>query len=270
MPEYTTRRQIPYPDADNSESPAGPAQIKAVADSLDDAPYWDKGIFADRPVSTPASPGKDGRFYYVIGDATPANNGVLWLDYGTGWVVANGAGTIIDTLNNQPAANTVPSGTRFFATDQVAEYVSDGTAWTRVSSPAGLIVMTLAAAADPGYILLQGQAWPSTSGIYADLYGELGGTTLPDFRGLGPMGYKSGDSDFGTLRASGGEKKHTLTNGELPAHHHGGVITSSGGSDGWSFTGGPYHVGGSTADDGGGLSHNNLQPFIVVNFQAKL
>jgi len=35
-----------------------------------------------------------------------------------------------------------------------------------------------------------------------------------DLRGLVPVGYKSGDSNFGTLSSTGGEKTHTLTSAE--------------------------------------------------------
>ena len=276
MPEYTSRLALPKPDADNSESPAGPAQIGALADALDIAAIYSQGILADKPVSTPGSPGISGRFYYVIGDTTPANNGVVWLDYGTGWIQINSPGTIIDLLANIPAANTLPSGSRFFAEDQVAEYLGNGTAWTRMGDQPGEVTICLEATADPGHILLQGQAWPATTGIYADLYAKFGGANLPDLTGAVPVGYKASDADFGALLALVGEKKHTLTTTEIPAHTHTDEVLANSGVDSGSIaaiktwanaTGGTTRNIGSA---GGGLSHNNIQPSRVVNFQAKL
>lgn len=79
------------------------------------------------------------------------------------------------------------------------------------------------------------------------------------------VGYKSGDANFGTLGATGGEATHVLSTGEMPAHTHsiafnpaptaGGVPAGSTGS---------ASAGINTGSTGGGGAHNNLQPFIVV------
>ena len=80
------------------------------------------------------------------------------------------------------------------------------------------------------------------------------------------VGYKSGDSDFGTMAATGGEKTHVLTTTEMPAHHHsmGGFFSSAGGSNGVSGGGIAPNVNTNTQDTGGDGAHNNLQPFLVV------
>jgi hypothetical protein len=268
MSGTTTRLGLPYPGpTDGPDGADVPYWAQALAEAIDGAALYDQGILADRPTSTAGSPGIAGRFYYVLGDSTTANNGILWLDYGTGWVSLNSAGTLEDVLANLPAANTVPAGTRFFATDQVAEYLGNGTSWARLSVPAGVTSICLLATADAGHILLQGQAWPSTSGIYADLYAKFGGATLPDFRQLVPVGFKSGDVDFGTLLGTGGEKKHTLTVNEINHHHtvptH--VDFPEGSTPNQPAVG---NTSGPILDLP--IGHNNLQPFIVVNYQAKL
>lgn len=85
------------------------------------------------------------------------------------------------------------------------------------------------------------------------------------------VGYKSGDADFGTVGATGGEKTHVLTVPEIPSHNHaidpffhgaGGNNESNGGGTAPSVN--PF-----TGSTGGGGSHNNLQPFIVVNIWTR-
>lgn len=112
MPGFTSRLKLPWPLQDNSEAPTGPAQIKALADALDGAAVYSQGILSDRPVSTSGSPGIDGRLYYVKADSTAANNGILWLDNGTGWdliAIIPGAGTYADFTPAIVADTTNPT-----------------------------------------------------------------------------------------------------------------------------------------------------------------
>jgi microcystin-dependent protein len=220
----------------------------------------------------------------------------------TAFVLAN-AVMASGTLASRPAANAVSSGSTYFATDQVVIYRSNGTSWIRMSEPAGLGGVWYTATAPTGYLLLQGQAWPGTTGIYADLFALLGGANLPDMRQRTPVGWQSGDADFGTLLAGTGVKTHTLTAGQMPNHSH--TVNShnhGGGNHGHNFrwdTGGDgvvsYPQGGynsgywmeqpqpitasgviiaseSPGTDGRGNNeaHPNIQPSRVVNFIAKL
>lgn len=89
-------------------------------------------------------------------------------------------------LSNRPAASGVQSGIKFYATDQDVEYVASGSSWLRTGLHPGDLIHTLNSVADTGRIFYQGQAWPGTTGIYADLFAKIGGafpTTLPDMRG---------------------------------------------------------------------------------------
>lgn len=177
---------------------------------------------------------------------------------------------IFDLRDNRPTAGAAGAGGRFIASDMVAEWISDGSAWARIGEQAGGVTMTLAAAATAGKILLQGQAWPATSGIYADLFAILGGSNLPDMRRRVPAGYKSGDADFGALLATGGESAHVLTAAEFEHHHllQSSGNQGSGASNGWLLSTQSNPTDGVHLD--GPAGHNNLQPFIVVNFEAKL
>ena len=108
------------------------------------------------------------------------------------------------------------------------------------------------------------------------------GTTWEQFaKGRTLVGLNSDDSNFNTIGQTGGEKTHTLTTSELPAHGHGMAHTHSytgpntgswkvgtGKAHTWCTSAGGKTSGGaskSTTDNaGGGSAHNNLQPYIVV------
>lgn len=72
------------------------------------------------------------------------------------------------------------------------------------------------------------------------------------------------DADFG-LGSTGGEKTHTLTINEMPAHSHRQRWTSgSGGADGNKGNLNDGYA--DTSSVGGNQAHNNLQPYVAVRF----
>lgn len=144
------------------------------------------------------------------------------------------------------------------------------------SAETGEIRIWAGAAADipDGYLLCDGSAISRTQytklyQIIGDAYGAGDGSTtfnLPDLRDAFPMG-ASTTSPIGT---TGGEAAHVLTVDELAPHCH--TISIRTGSDYQNpstnnsmMTGGSY----STDNTGGGEAHNNLPPFVAINFIIK-
>lgn len=79
----TTRWGIRYPA---SIDPADvPADLQRLASDLDGVAMDDQGPLTNRPVSSPGTPGKRGRYYYAT------DNGTLYRDFGTGWTAVNPA-----------------------------------------------------------------------------------------------------------------------------------------------------------------------------------
>ena len=100
----------------------------------------------------------------------------------------------------------------------------------------------------------------------------LGGTWTAWGSGKVPVGVNTSDTDFATSEQTGGEKTHTLSVNEIPAHSH----RFTGVNDSTTVTAqyGNYPVriyqdkksnwnGNASWDTGGGGAHNNLQPYIT-------
>lgn len=112
----------------------------------------------------------------------------------------------------------------------------------------------------------------------------LGGTWTAWGSGKVPVGVNSSDTDFATVEKTGGEKTHTLTESEMPAHKHGinvagtrldsngtfrvSAYTQSSGGAFWNMAIGKKGEAVGThdaniTDTGSNKSHNNLQPYIT-------
>lgn len=83
------------------------------------------------------------------------------------------------------------------------------------------------------------------------------------------VGLDAGDTSFDTAGETGGEKTHTLTVAEMPAHQHPMARADGGSTYQYSYKnniGHPTSGVAYTERAGGGGAHNNLQPYIVVYF----
>lgn len=142
--------------------------------------------------------------------------------------------------------------------------------------PIGSIVEWGSDAAPENWLICNGQElkrneYPDLFAAIGTTYGEGDGSTtfkLPDMSSKFPIGYNSSDSDFNSLGKTGGEKEHTLTLGELPSNPILTTNTSSAATDGYIMRGSytsvsNYNVGGN------GEAHNNMPPYLVVNYIIK-
>ena len=173
------------------------------------------------------------------------------------------------TFSTLPIFTNTPSN----ATDGANKsYVDQGV------SPSAAIIGFGGSSAPTGWLLCDGSAVSRTTyaalfAIIGTTYGSGDGSTtfnLPDLRTRVPAGYKSGDVNFGTIGGVGGEATHVLTTNEMPSHNHSYGAT---GSQNNVAGGGPFTFqptgSGTTGSAGGGAAHNNLQPYITINFIIK-
>ena len=168
--------------------------------------------------------------------------------------------------------------------------------------PAGIINQYGGSVAPAGYLMCTGQSiltaeYPALFQAIGYAYGGSGANFIvPDLRSRVPVG-KGVDVEFDTLGETGGAKTHTLITAEMPSHthtqdaHNHSVTTNSAAEattiGGYSPTYmrmffGTDRAGSilnySTAmqttiatnqNTGGGGAHNNLQPYIVLNYIIK-
>ncbi len=123
----------------------------------------------------------------------------------------------------------------------------------------------------PGWLLCNGSAVSRI--IYAGLFAVIGtaygagdGSTtfnLPDMRGRVPVGI--GASGVIIPGDVGGEQNHILTVAEMPSHTHTTGLLHPYHANTSSGSGNTAYAG-DTGPTGDGLAHNNMQPYIGVNY----
>ena len=151
-----------------------------------------------------------------------------------------------------------------------------------VSGITGTIQMYAGLIAPSGWMFCDGSA--ISREIYSELFSVIGTAygsgngsntfNVPNFKGKVPVGLNSSEIEFDTLGKSSGEKTHILTTPEMPSHNHTfqawnntNTDTSDIFTNDWRLDPGSGTWG--TSNTGGGQAHNNLQPYLVMNYIIK-
>jgi microcystin-dependent protein len=173
--------------------------------------------------------------------------------------------------------------------------------------PKGAINIWSTASAPDGWLLCDGSSllrasYAALFAVIGTTYGSVDGThfNLPNLKGRVVVGLNASETEFDGLGELGGEKTHQLTEAELAAHthsnnqhNHGGATggtqlnpsqtgQTSGGSarriDTQNLTGtiaDTSHQHSITAESitinnaGSNTAHNNLQPYMALNYIIK-
>ena len=172
-------------------------------------------------------------------------------------------------------ADIIPTGA------EVEQMILDAFAATLADARRGTIAAYAGSTAPTGTLLCDGAAvsritYAALFAILGTRYGSGNGSTtfnLPNLKGRVPVGMDALQSEFDALGETGGAKTHTLTESQIPIHAH-NIKSASAANDGAINTnqlavgkeGTIYANKNPIETAGGGLAHNNLQPYTVVNY----
>jgi microcystin-dependent protein len=178
-------------------------------------------------------------------------------------------------INDNPS---IPNVNKFTDDDmnEIKEKVNINTPIGAVSIFAGTVV-------PEGWLICDGSeisrsTYSNLFNVIGTTYGAGDGSTtfnLPDMRHAVPVGVDNRDSDFDTIGKTGGEKTHTLTINETPSHNHQFKFSyevnapAAGSGQIYFGTERNYNTGSNsnkTEATGDGQAHNNMQPYIVMNY----
>lgn len=219
---------------------------------------------------------------------------VVAVTVGVRQVTATVTEAAIAVNNGVLVGATVGDPTGFESSDVQASRITSTEA--RVSSlernaesggmPSGALTPWAGSAAPAGWLTCDGSAvsrvtYPALFAAVGTTYGAGDGSTtfnLPNMKGRTPVGVDATQTEFATRGQLGGEKTHTLTVGEMPSHSHNPPVavvyngnasqyrslfaTNSGF---WS----PGDSNNAVTPTGGGGAHNNLQPYVALNYIIK-
>jgi len=225
---------------------------------------------------------------------TPSNwtivyDTTLWENYqyigGTWYAIAAGS--------TQPnASDTVAWKVEMTTQAEFDAWTTTGTTWAKIVPT----VVEIIAGAKYIWITWEVKIWTTTSApdswlicdwsamsrtTYAPLFTAIGTTywagdwsttfNIPNLKGKIPVGYDAAQTEFDTLWESGWEKTHILTTAEMPSHTHTFTTGYTGGATAIA-TWGQYSAGWSATTDSTGSwnAHNNLQPYVTLNYIIKI
>lgn len=214
----------------------------------------------------------------------------------SGQVILDGASSAVPL---DPGGHSLANNDRVVVARQGAQLVVLALFGRVDTNPVGTILEYAGASAPTGYLLCDGSAVSRTA--YAALYTLIGTTygagdgsttfNLPDRRGRVGVGVGTATGAAGatnhTLAQAAGEETHVLTQAEMPSHTHtqnphshttkintalvntrtAGTATDNVDSQGADPTSSVTAVNQNT---GGGAAHNNMQPYLALNYVIKV
>lgn len=165
---------------------------------------------------------------------------------------------------------------------------ANGVEWGTVSgAPTGTVTAFAGSTAPTDWLLCDGSS--VSQATYATLYSLIGHTygsdpgggnfILPNLKGRMPVGLDSAQTEFDALAETGGAKTHLLTGPEsgINAHTHttaastnvGGSTEGINANRSTSLSNVNYATSSTAGDTNADTAHNNLQPYLVMNYIVK-
>lgn len=227
----------------------------------------------------------------IVGDASISTNKIANLSVTTGKMadLAVTTGKIVDsavTTNKIAALSPNPEGT-YGASSLIPTIVVNSrgqvTSVTTSALPVaesflvGMVMPYAGSSAPSKWSLCDGSeisrtTYASLFSVIGTTYGAGNGSTtfrLPDLRGKTTVGAGTGSGlTQRNLADAGGAETVTLGINQIPSHSHSAATVGSNFFNGTAEQGtiGGRASSGSTGNAGGGQSHSNMQPFLVLNY----
>ncbi|MET4731476.1 microcystin-dependent protein [Thalassospira sp. MBR-102] len=150
------------------------------------------------------------------------------------------------------------------------------------ATPLGTVLSYAGATAPEGFMLCDGTELIASDhadlfAVIGTVYGEgeaPGSFKLPDLRGRTAIGAGQGvDLSDRVLGAMAGAETHQLTVDEMPSHNHNNALVGQTTALAGMVNDPRYHNSGhfkQMDSAGGDQPHNNMQPFVVLNYIIKV
>lgn len=141
--------------------------------------------------------------------------------------------------------------------------------------PPGACMPYAGSTSPAGFLLCNGASYSVST--YASLFSVIGYTyggssgtfQVPNMKGKVVAGYDATQTEFNSLGKTGGEKTHLLTIPEMPAHTHSYTGPLWDAREGGSVSLPMCQASTLTGSTGGSATHNNIQPYITLNYIIK-